>query len=648
MNRLPVRFAAVLLLALVPSAAVAREAANPRGRLVLDPAAAAPAAKAAPAARLESAPGPAAALDQASGAVVLDSTWYDLQDMGSLGRRLVVAADGRVHVTWQDDFCELAGQCPPNLSAPQPFPQRGMAYAARDLAGAWTTATKVTDPRIRNCCLTDLAGGFGALDVDGAGRVVIAQHLNEEGCDLRGNFYLKDGSGPTGYSAYLSPIRSPSFLFPQTVATAGGGYVTLGEVPRGGLYDETDETATSFVAAPGASFTCPVGWQGGPWTMFAPPALFPDGRGAFPAIAAAADGRVGIALTDFGGNVRLFESSNGSFAPGTVTIRTLTAYTDAQITAPDSTSAQYRPYIHVHVAYADTVPHVVWSELQARRVGGNVTYADWRSRIVHWSSLGGITVVHQVAPGTADRYDEVDRGLAGPLAGFNTLSVDWPQVGFSPDGGETYVAWLRFADAEVDPTANAGLPGIVTGIGFGDIAAAVRTGGGGWSTAQNLTQTPQVDERFFSLATRNPDGRAHVLYQASASAQAGVALIGDRGTNPGNILRKIAYLERPLAASLVDVGAPVAAAPALRAVPNPARGLVRFVDATGAPTGGLELFTVDGRRVARLAAAGNQPATWDGRDASGRPVPSGVYFARRTEAPGSPGSAGLRFLWLAR
>ena len=32
-------------------------------------------------------------------------------------------------------------------------------------------------------------------------------------------------------------------------------------------------------------------------------------------------------------------------------------------------------------------------------------------------------------------------------AGFNTLSVDWPQVGFSADGREIYVAWLRFADA---------------------------------------------------------------------------------------------------------------------------------------------------------------------------------------------------------
>jgi len=224
---------------------------------------------------------------------------------------------GGVDAAWQDDFCALAGLCPPNLSSPQPFPQRGMAHAVRTSGGAWGAAVKVADPRIRNCCVTDLVGGFGALDVDPSGRAVVAQHMNEEGCDLRGNFYLKDGSGPSGYSANLTPIRSPSFLFPQTAATSTGAYTTLGEVPRAGLYDECEEIAVSRVAAAGLPFTCPVGWQGGPWVSFAPAALFRDGRPAFPAIAAASNGKVGVSVTDFGGDVRLFESSDGSFAPGT-------------------------------------------------------------------------------------------------------------------------------------------------------------------------------------------------------------------------------------------------------------------------------------------------------------------------------------------
>jgi len=586
---------------------------------------------------------------QTPGAVVLDSTWYDLQDMASLGTRVIVHPDGRVYAGWEDDFCALGGGCPPNLSAPQPHPNRGMAFVERTAGGVWGTAVKVGDPRIRNCCVTDLAGGFGSIAVDGQGRAIVAQHMNEEGCDLRGNFWLKDGSGPSGFKAFLTPIRSPSFLFPQVVATAGGGYTVLGEVPRGGVYDETEEFRTSHVANAAATFVCPVGWQGGEWTAFANPALFKDGRAAFPSMAAASDGRVGVAVTDFGGDVFLFESSNGTFAPGTVTTRRLTSYTDAAITAPDSTSNQYRPWINCHVAYADTTPHVVWSELQARRVGGNITFADWRSRIVHWDPVRGVEEVHRVPAGVADRFDDVDRGLSGPLAGFNTISVDWPQVGFSPNGGEAIVAWIRYADSEVDPTANMQLPGIVTGVGRGDVAASVRVGAGAWSAAQNLTQTPDVDERFVSLATRNPDGKAHVLYQAGIGPEAGVTVIGDRGTTPGNVLRAIVYLERTLTASVVDVPSSPVADPTnslgLRLAPNPARGSIRFT-AQGAASSddAVEIVAVDGRRLARLPWSGTdgEVVTWNGRTDGGTTATSGLYFARRAGS----NAAAVRFLWL--
>jgi len=565
-----------------------------------------------------------------AGAVQLDSTWYDLQDMGSLGTRIVFAPDGRVHVTWQDDFCELdANGCPPNLNLPQPHPQRGMAYAYRDAVGTWHRLGKVSDPDIRNCCVTELFGGFGGIDVAPDGRAAVAQHMNEEGCDLRGNFYLEDAPGVTTWAAKLTPIQSPSYLFPQVIALGNGSFDVLAEVPRGGLYDETESFAVSRIASAATPFVCPTGWQGGPWTTVIAPSLFRDGRGAFPTIARSPDGRAGVAVTDFGGNVFLVESSNGTFQAGTLTVRNLTGTTDAMVTATDSTSTQYRAYVHCHLAYNDTTPNVVWSELQARRSGGSVVFFDHRSRIRHWSPASGVATVYQVPAGVADRYDDVDQGLSGPLAGFNTLSVDWPQVGFSPDGGETYVAWLRFTDAEVDPTADLGLPGIVTGIGFGDVTLAVRRGALPWSAPQNLTQTPSTDERFFSLAARNPGGRAHLLLQASATNQAGVVIIGDRGTSPGNVLRRIAYLERPITGSLVAVDPPalIPARAALTASPNPARGAVWF--SLPAATGGVvEVVGVDGRRIARVALPAGAPARWDGRDERGRAVPGGLYLAR--------------------
>jgi hypothetical protein len=636
-----------LSLAMLMAAPVAaRHDANPTGRLVLGtdgPRVAVPAADrpASPAAVTAI---NAIGVPLPAGAVQLDSTWYDLQDMGSLGHRIEVGPDFRVHVTWQDEFCELGGGCPPNLAAPQPHPNRGMGYAVRDVNGVWTNFGKITDPRLPVCCIRDLVGGFGSLALPASGRVALAQHLNEDGCDLHGYFHLEDAPGASTFRGYLTPVVSPSYLFPQVAANPNGSFTVLGEVPRGGQYDETNEIRVSYLAAPGTFYTC-FNWQMGAWTAFAPASLFRDGRPAFPCIAASANGRVGVAVTDMGGDVFLIESSNGTFAPGTTTTRNLTHYSDASIVKSDSTSLEFRPYVHCHLAYNDTTPNVVWSEWQARKSGTVISYFDYHSRIRHWTPNRGVGTVYQVPAGVADHFDDVDNGLAGPLPGFNTLSVDWPQVGFSTDGSETYVAFLTFSDAHVDPTADAGLPGIVTGIGFGDIACSVARGTGPFSVPQNLTNTPNTDERFFSLSTRNPFGRAHLVFQASATNEAGCAIIGDRGTTPGNLLRRIAYLAAPLSASLLDAPAPAAArVRALRVAPNPvlAHARVRFEAGTAAQTRLVEVLDLTGRRIATLVLGAGAPSVeWQGRDDQGRTAPAGVYFAR--VAGGSP-DATVRFV----
>lgn len=582
----------------------------------------------------------------AAGAVQLDSVWYDLQDMGSLGTRIVIAADGTVHLVWQDDFCELApGGCPPNQGQPQPYPMRGMSYAYKPPGGAWTYVGKVQDPSIRNCCVTELYGGFGTIAMTADGRATISQHMNEDGCDLRGNFYVEGAPGASTWKAYLSPIYSPSFLFPQVVSLANGSFTLLAEQPKPGAYDEVLDFRVSRLAAEGPNFVCPTGWQNGPWTSVAPASLYRGGQPAFPSIAKSSNGRVGIAVGDFGGNVYLIESSDGSYGAGTITIRNLTNTTDAQVTAADSTSNQYRAYIHCHLAYNDTTPNVVWSELQARRISGQVEFFDHRSRIRHWDPVHGVTTVKQVQAGEADRYDDVDQGLNGPLPAINHITVDWPQVGFSADGSETYVAWLRCVDGEIDPTATEGLAGICTGTGFADIALSLSKNGGAWSAPQNLTNTPQTDERYFSLATRNPGGRAHVIYQCSATNEAGSAVLGDRGTVVPNILRRIAYLEAPIAGTTVGVGDEprVSAAPALRMWPNPARGSVTFAPAAAWAGGAIEVLSAEGRLVARVPMTAGAPVTWNGVDRNGRRAPSGLYFARVQGA--APGTAG-RFLFL--
>lgn len=633
---------AFTLAAVASAPAAARTSPNPPGRLVLGPEG--PVSQ-----PLRTSASTAVTVGLAPGAVQIDSVWYDLQDMGSMGEHVVVGADGRVHVSWQDEFCELNGLCPPNLSLPNPHPNRGQAYAYRDAFGAWHNLGKVRDPQVAalNCCaLPDPIGGFGSITLAPSGRVAVAQHINEESCDLRAQFYYQEALGGSDWSAQLPSFITPSgnsFLFPQVAATPGGGFTLVGEVPRAGGYEEVEQIGASWFSTGNTTYSC-FNFQGADWTLPAPATLFRDGRPAFPAIAAAPNGKVGIAVGDFGGNVYLIESSNGTFAPGTVTTRNLTNYTDAQVTKADSTSTQFRPYVHCAIAYNDTTPHVVWSELQARKIGGVVQYFDHRSRIRLWSSTRGVQTVHQVSAGVADRFDDVDQGLNGPLCGFNTITVDWPQVGFSEDGSETYVAWLGFRDTQVDPTADMQLTGICTGIGFADIHCSVSAGGGAWSAAENLTNTPNCDERFFSLAPRNPGGRLHLVFQASATDQAGSAIIGDRGLAPGNLLRRIAYLEKRPAASVLAVTPGVSGGgPALRVWPNPVFGAsrIRFEAAPGTPsTRRAEIYGVDGRRITSLPLASGS-VLWDARSDEGVRVPAGVYFARISD---DPASSAVRFV----
>jgi len=595
----------------------------------------------------------------AAGAVAIDSTYYDLQDFGSLGQRIVVGADGRVHVTWEDDFCNVAGGCPPNPAAPNPYPWRGMGYAVRDSRG-WNNLGRVSDPTIActSFCTPEHEGGFGTLAVTANGRAVVSQHMNEDGCDLRSNLDFEGAAGMASWKAYLPPIVSPSYLFPQ-VALTGTSAIMLGEIPLSppqGFYEEVTEFRVSRLVAEGPTFTCPTGWQMGAWNSVVSSSLFRDGHPAYPSLASGSDGRVGIAVTDFGGNVFLIESLAGTFLPGTITIRNLTNYYDTAINQPDSSSSEWRPWIHCHLAYQDTTPHVVWSELQARRINNQIEYFDWRSRIRHWSSTTGLSTVKQVQAGEADTYDDIDLGLHGPLPGFNTLSVDWPQVGFSPGGYETYVTWVRFTDDEVDPTAIVnGLEGIQTGTGYGDLCASLRRSGtSSWSAPENLTLTDRTDERFPALATYNPGGLIHLLYQSPATDQAGVAVVGDRGgDNCGPegcrdfLLRRIAYLEKHLAASVVSVDETSAAlvGPALVSYPNPARGAVRFsFDPARTPRGAraILVFSAAGRRIARVPASGTS-ARWDGRDDGGHSAPAGLYFAR---FEGDRGARATKFMLL--
>jgi hypothetical protein len=92
-------------------------------------------------------------------------------------------------------------------------------------------------------------------------------------------------------------------------------------------------------------------------------------------------------------------------------------------------------------------------------------------------------------------------------------------------------------------------------------------------------------------------------------------------------------------AAIVPVGVPTPEPPARLAfrapAPNPAAGAVRLVlELPDAGEVSVDIVDLAGRRIQALhrGAAGPAPLTlaWDGRDASGRMAPAGLYFARAT------------------
>jgi hypothetical protein len=82
----------------------------------------------------------------------------------------------------------------------------------------------------------------------------------------------------------------------------------------------------------------------------------------------------------------------------------------------------------------------------------------------------------------------------------------------------------------------------------------------------------------------------------------------------------------------------------LSAGPNPMRSstVIRLIGSSPIPDApAIEVFDVAGRMVARLpgnggAAAGKTSLRWNGCDDQGAPVPSGVYYLRSLDLPGSP------------
>ncbi len=92
---------------------------------------------------------------------------------------------------------------------------------------------------------------------------------------------------------------------------------------------------------------------------------------------------------------------------------------------------------------------------------------------------------------------------------------------------------------------------------------------------------------------------------------------------PDRTCERILAVEQPSGIYDNDVTLPQLA---LKAYPNPFNSSCR-ISVDGADISTVEIFDIAGRSVKRLAI-NDSFAIWDGRTSDGRPLASGIYFAR--------------------
>jgi hypothetical protein len=223
-------------------------------------------------------------------------------------------------------------------------------------------------------------------------------------------------------------------------------------------------------------------------------------------------------------------------------------------------------------------------------------------------------------------------------------NVGHPTIGFGPTDDIIYVVYEGFVDSDIDPT---------NGSGFGDIYVSMSTDGGAtWEDRINITNTTGDDDLFPAIARYNEQGAFSELPGFTTAGGDGVndfVLIYQNDNVAGTFLNgeeTSANWDMLLVAPVdfaeievtgigdggADQGGGIPKAFALgQNYPNPFNPstsityqLAEQSDVT------LKIHNVRGQLVRELVSgvrdAGTHTVQWNGKDASGQTVSSGIYL----------------------
>ncbi len=559
---------------------------------------------------------------------LIDSTTMDHQCNGNIHQRIATVGDSALHVTAMISYNPDVG-----------YATRGMKYFYY-YDGIFTNFNYV-----EGSGMGDERGGYGSVigyyvpDL-GLGKIaIVTSHPNLDARAFGAHwYYFQDAF--QGVGAFI-PTEGPigdgvdecdDMLWPSMYITND----LTGDIAMAGRTNHTSPCVGSFQdmwvthKTFGAlswdepiSLIDPAEWWNGP---------------DIPMLAGADNGYFAIAADEFQTNVYFWDSTDGGVTWSDR--QSITGYpTGPQQVPPDSSSTEYRPIQNAALAVSPGgTPHVIWTAYQARGSAIDSTWTpgsglwQYRTKLEHWDPVNGISEVYRHTSGVADTVE-------GTAFAYNVGHIS---IGFGPTDDIVYAIYEGFVDADVDPT---------TGLGFGDIYVSMSTDGGAtWQDRVNITNTMGSDDLYPAIARVNPQGIVQELPGFSVGNADGVndfVMIYQNDDVGGTFMRgdepdpnfDMLYVA-PVDFGEVtgigdggpDTGGDIPKAFALgQNYPNPfnpstsiSYQLPEQSDVT------LKIHNVRGQLVKELVHgvqdAGIHTVQWNGKDAAGQTVSSGIYL----------------------
>jgi hypothetical protein len=516
---------------------------------------------------------------------------YDFQTNGGDERHLWVLPDGTVHAVYVGSK---------NREAPHQNRRSYYAYSS-DYGESFINLGNVENQ----------TSEYPSMDITSDGRAIIASNaINPRATRLYMN--ASAGSGKFKKVEFVSDPHQ--CIAPRLAVPSDSLYVFFGF----SRIKDQENTWNTF-----NPYTKKFGFSGiwGPKNQILVPGVYEEAQNT---IARSEGGKVSMVIInhfndrgDYGeNNIIICESLDGGNSFGDPII----------VTNNPADMTQPLPGIGkgISALYLDEELHIVWTQY-LDHPEPDWWFDDTELKIKHWSPNvnGGL-------PTTAVAWDSVNFAINDPdgeegaiKEGMQHFPLGRPHIGADENGNLTIV----FTGFSGDATSN---EDPVTGYAFGDIwAVASRDLGETWHGPINLTNSPDMDDRYPYISTWNEADKINILYQsdtrAGSIADGGAEFIGqvDHFFFKTDIFAKIDSTRQARLAKFALYSN----------YPNPFNyeTQIRY-DVPILTRVKINIYNALGQHINNLVNSSQSPGhydiVWNGADEAGRQMGTGLYFCR--------------------